>query len=287
MANFWLTQQNPFQTDYRLQAPDMLVLPQVKPYEMPKPEVVNTPVNKPAPDANVNFLNNIKPSIATSVQNAPNNGTSSVNFMANQPTPTTVNTPVEQPVTQAVNKAPVSARPVAYDNSDLGAVIDLNDLAKSTVYFDKDANRWTSDNAAARAFMNRESSGNANARNGNHFGVYQIGPAYWHDYGDRSIAYDQGALDPYKAHTAFINGTTAAVKALQQWGVTPTVGNAWIVHNQGQGGAKSLFLNPNKVLTGDAYTNAIHNMGKKQAAYYRAHPELLTGQAFIDYWNGK
>lgn len=282
MANFWLTQQNPFQTDYRLQAPNMILAPQIRPYEIPEPEVVNTPINKTIPKANINFLDDIQPSIIP-VQNTPNNGSPAVNFMANQQP---VNTPVEQPVTQAVNKASVPARPVSYNNKGLGEVIDLNDLANSTVVLDPKTGRWTSSNAAARYFMNRESSGRANAQNGGHYGLYQIGDAYWKTYGNRGIDYVTGALDPNKAHQAFIRGTTAAVKALQSWGVKPTIGNAWIIHNQGINGAKALFLNPNRVLTGDAYTNAIHNMGK-QAAYYKAHPELLTGQAFIDYWNGK
>lgn len=119
MANFWLTQQNPFQTDYRLQAPDMLLAPQVKPYEMPKPEITNTPVNKPAPNTNINFLDDIKPSISTPVQNTtpiqntPTNGSFSVNFMANQQpvesTPTQVNTSVAQPAAKAVNRGYVKS----------------------------------------------------------------------------------------------------------------------------------------------------------------------------------
>lgn len=115
MANFWLTQQNPYQTDYRLQAPDILLAPQVKPYEMLKPEVVKPPIEKvvtpnPANNIGINFLNDIQPSINTPVQSVTpsENGPFSVNFMANQqpvaPASIPVNTPVEQPAAKAVNR---------------------------------------------------------------------------------------------------------------------------------------------------------------------------------------
>lgn len=210
----------------------------------------------------------------------------------NVPTPTPTPTPNSVPTSAPITPPPQTQSldtvlQPARVNAALGEVIDLDNLAKSTVFIDPKTGRYTSDNAAARYFINRESSGRANAENKGHYGLYQIGSGYWGSYGDKSIDYVKGALDPVTAHQAFIKGTTDAVKALQKWGVEPTIGNAWIIHNQGIGGAKNLFLNPDAVLTGKAYTNAIHNLGKKQAAYYTAHPELLTGRAFINYWNGK
>lgn len=273
MADYWMYRDNPFNVNPNL-SPGGLpgLLQPIDTYQMPQQQA--TPVTA-KPRQQYDYLKDVQtyhPMI-----------TGGYNVPAPAPNTAPVSAPVTPPQTQSLDTVLQPARA----NAGLGEVIDLDNLAKSTVFIDPKTGRYTSDNAAARYFINRESSGRADAENKGHYGLYQIGSGYWGNYGDKSIDYVKGALDPVTAHQAFIRGTTDAVKALQKWGVDPTIGNAWIIHNQGIGGAKNLFLNPDAVLTGKAYTNAIHNLGKKQAAYYTAHPELLTGRAFINYWNGK
>lgn len=128
-----------------------------------------------------------------------------------------------------------------------------------------------------------ESSGDPNARNGSSTGLFQFHPDTFTGAGGKNIGdvadQTQIALKTSRQYRA----------ALQQMGVEPSDANAYIMHQQGPGGAQALFMaNPNAnaidVLTpiykGDrdmAHAAIVGNGGKA---------DTTAGQ-FLDMWRKK
>lgn len=156
-------------------------------------------------------------------------------------------------------------------------------LDNSQVWMGADGKVYSND-PYLNAVIGKESLRNPNAVNGDAKGIYQFRTGTWSDYGEGD---ESQRTDIQAAHRAAVKMTRKRKNGLIDAGFAPTPDNVYLTHLLGLGGALKLLRNIDSrmdtLYLGKNYTDSIlGNLGKKDRAYYTAHPEELTARRFRD-----
>jgi hypothetical protein len=157
--------------------------------------------------------------------------------------------------------------------------------------------RYSMPQSTLRAFAAIESGGNARARTGSYYGVYQLSLSEFRKYGGHGNIFDPKANTDVAARKLHAESDAFSL----QYGRAPTAAELYMVHQQGVGGAAMHMANPdmpawlNMYLTdegrrkgpGWARLAIWGNVPADQRAQFPGGVDSITSRQFMDMWATK